>query len=320
MSECSDVVCLERVSRVFAGAKAVDDLSLKLKAGEVMGFLGTNGAGKTTTIKMMLGLLAPTSGTVKVLGGDPSDPRVRARIGYMPEVATYYPYLDARELLSFYGGICGLDAKTVRKRTDELLDAVGLADAAKRPLKTYSKGMLQRAGIAQALLNDPDLLVLDEPFTGLDPLARIHFRELLLDLKRRGKTVFFSSHELGETELLCDRVAIMKKGRCVYQGPVKDLAGDGADALEKFAASPPFFYDAVLMDIQMPRMTGFEAAEAIRSLEREDAKTVPVIAMSADIFEQSVNRATQSGMSGYLTKPLDMDVLYRELLRQLRLS
>ena len=226
-------VDIDSVSRSFGSVKAVDGLSLVLAPGEIVGFLGTNGAGKTTTIKMTLGLLAPTSGTVKVLGGDPSDPRVRAHIGYMPEVATYYPYLDARELLSFYGGICGLDAKTVRKRTDELLDAVGLADAAKRPLKTYSKGMLQRAGIAQALLNDPDLLVLDEPFTGLDPLARIHFRELLLDLKRRGKTVFFSSHELGETELLCDRVAIMKKGHCVYQGPVRDLAGDGAANLER---------------------------------------------------------------------------------------
>ena len=226
-------VDIDSVSRTFGSVKAVDGLSLALAPGEIVGFLGTNGAGKTTTIKMITGLLAPTSGTVKVLGGDPSDPRVRAHIGYMPEVATYYPYLNARELLSFYGGICGLDAKTVRERTDELLDAVGLADAAKRPLKTYSKGMLQRAGIAQALLNDPDLLVLDEPFTGLDPLARIHFRELLLDLKRRGKTVFFSSHELGETELLCDRVAIMKKGHCVYQGPVKDLAGDGAANLER---------------------------------------------------------------------------------------
>jgi len=226
-------VDIDSVSRYFGSVKAVDGLSLVLAPGEIVGFLGTNGAGKTTTIKMTLGLLAPTSGTVKVLGGDPSDPCVRAHIGYMPEVATYYPYLDARELLSFYGGICGLDAKTVRRRTDELLDVVGLADAAKRPLKTYSKGMLQRAGIAQALLNDPDLLVLDEPFTGLDPLARIHFRELLLDLKRRGKTVFFSSHELGETELLCDRVVIMKKGRCVYQGPVRDLAGDGAANLER---------------------------------------------------------------------------------------
>ena len=226
-------VYIDSVSRSFGSVKAVDGLSLVLAPGEIVGFLGTNGAGKTTTIKMTLGLLAPTSGTVKVLGGDPSDPRVRAHIGYMPEVATYYPYLDARELLSFYGGICGLDAKTVRRRTDELLDAVGLADAAKRPLRTYSKGMLQRAGIAQALLNDPDLLVLDEPFTGLDPLARIHFRELLRSLREKGKAVFFSSHELGETELLCDRVAIMKKGHCVYQGPVRDLAGDGAANLER---------------------------------------------------------------------------------------
>ena len=228
-----NAVGIDGVSRAFGSVKAVDGLSLSLAPGEIVGFLGTNGAGKTTTIKMITGLLRPDAGEVSVFGGDPSDPTVRARIGYMPEVATYYPYLNARELLSFYGGICGLDAKTVREHTDELLDAVGLAGAAKRPLKTYSKGMLQRAGIAQALLSDPELLVLDEPFTGLDPLARIHFRELLQDLKRRGKTVFFSSHELGETELLCDRVAIMKKGHCVYQGPVKDLAGDGATNLER---------------------------------------------------------------------------------------
>ena len=228
-----NAVGIDGVSRAFGDVKAVDGLSLALAPGEIVGFLGTNGAGKTTTIKMITGLLRPDAGEVSVFGGDPSDPAVRARIGYMPEVATYYPYLNARELLAFYGGICGLDAKSVRERTDSLLESVGLADAAKRPLRTYSKGMLQRAGIAQALLNDPDLLVLDEPFTGLDPLARIHFRELLRSLREKGKAVFFSSHELGETELLCDRVAIMKKGRCVYQGPVKDLAGDGASNLER---------------------------------------------------------------------------------------
>ena len=228
-----NAVGIDGVSRAFGSVKAVDGLSLSLAPGEIVGFLGTNGAGKTTTIKMITGLLRPDAGKVSVFGGDPSDPAVRARIGYMPEVATYYPYLNARELLAFYGGICGLDAKAVRERTDSLLESVGLADAAKRPLRTYSKGMLQRAGIAQALLNDPDLLVLDEPFTGLDPLARIHFRELLRSLREKGKAVFFSSHELGETELLCDRVAIMKKGRCVYQGPVKDLAGDGASNLER---------------------------------------------------------------------------------------
>ena len=126
-----------------------------------------------------------------------------------------------------------MDGKTIRARTDELLETVGLAEAAKRPLKTYSKGMLQRAGIAQALLHDPDLLVLDEPFTGLDPLARIHFRELMHRLREQGKSIFFSSHELGETELLCDKVAIMKAGQAVYQGPVRQLAGDGEKNLER---------------------------------------------------------------------------------------
>ena len=229
----NSVVEIRGVSRRFGDVMAVDDLTLSLGTGEIMGFLGANGAGKTTTIKMLLGLIRPTSGTVSVLGGDPSDAKVRAKIGYMPEIAYYYPYLNARELLAFYGGLCGMDGKTIRARTDELLSTVGLADAAKRPLKTYSKGMLQRAGIAQALLHDPDLLVLDEPFTGLDPLARIHFRELMHRLREQGKSIFFSSHELGETELLCDKVAIMKAGRAVYQGPVRQLAGDGEKNLER---------------------------------------------------------------------------------------
>ena len=229
----NSVVEIRGVSRRFGDVRAVDNLTLSLGTGEIMGFLGANGAGKTTTIKMLLGLIRPSSGTVSVLGGDPSDAKVRAKIGYMPEIAYYYPYLNARELLAFYGGLCGMDGKTIRDRTDELLETVGLAEAAKRPLKTYSKGMLQRAGIAQALLHDPDLLVLDEPFTGLDPLARIHFRELMHRLREQGKSIFFSSHELGETELLCDKVAIMKAGRAVYQGPVRQLAGDGERNLER---------------------------------------------------------------------------------------
>ena len=226
-------VRIDHVTRRYGDVAAVDDLSLTLGRGEIMGFLGANGAGKTTTIKMLLGLAEPTSGSVEVLGGNPAEPKVRARIGYMPEIAYYYPYLNARELLAFYGGLCGMDARKVRERTDSLLEAVGLGDAAKRPLKTYSKGMLQRTGIAQALLHDPELLVLDEPFTGLDPLARIHFRNMMRGLREQGKSIFFSSHELGETELLCDTVAIMKKGRAVYQGPVKQLAGDGEGNLER---------------------------------------------------------------------------------------
>ena len=233
MNQSLVAVRIEHVSRRFGDVLAVDGLTLSLGRGEIMGFLGANGAGKTTTIKMLLGLIRPDSGTVEVLGGDPVDATVRARIGYMPEIAYYYPYLTARELLAFYGGLCGMDRKAIRARTDELLETVGLADAAQRPLKTYSKGMLQRAGIAQALLHDPALLVLDEPFTGLDPLARIHFRDLMRALREQGKSIFFSSHELGETELLCDTVAIMKKGRAVYQGPVRQLAGDGEMNLER---------------------------------------------------------------------------------------
>ncbi len=224
---------LEGVSRSFGTLKAVDNLTLSLGKGEVTGFLGTNGAGKTTTIKMLIGLIRPTAGAVRLFGGDPTVAATRARIGYMPEMAYYYPYLTVRELLAFYGGVCGMDKRLVRARTDELLEAVELVAAAKRPLKTYSKGMLQRAGIAQALLNDPDLLILDEPFTGLDPLARIHFRALLKKLRDQGKSIFFSSHELGETELLCDNVAIMKEGRCIYHGPVDRLAGDGGGNLER---------------------------------------------------------------------------------------
>ena len=233
MSRSQEAVKIERVSRRFGDVVAVDDLTLSLGRGEIMGFLGANGAGKTTTIKMLLGLARPDSGKVEVMDGDPVDAKVRAKIGYMPEIAYYYPYLNARELLAFYGGLCGMDRKTIRARAEELLETVGLADAAKRPLKTYSKGMLQRAGIAQALLHDPDLLVLDEPFTGLDPLARIHFCDLMRTLREQGKSIFFSSHELGETELLCDTVAIMKQGRAVYQGPVRQLAGDGERNLER---------------------------------------------------------------------------------------
>ena len=228
-----NVVELDKVAKAFGPVQAVNGLSLNLARGEILGFLGTNGAGKTTTIKMLLGFFRPDTGRLSVFGGDPCEPATRAKIGYMPETAYYYPYLSVRELLALYGGLCGMPKDAVRARSEELIARVGLESAGARLLRHYSKGMLQRAGIAQALLHDPDLLILDEPFTGLDPLARIHLRDLILEMKGRGKTIFFSSHELSEAELICDRVAILKQGSLVWCGAVGDVAGDGERNLER---------------------------------------------------------------------------------------
>jgi ABC-2 type transport system ATP-binding protein len=228
-----EVVEIQEVSKSFGSLHAVNGLSLSIRPGEILGFLGTNGAGKTTTIKMLLGFFRPDSGRLSVWGGDPCEAATRRRIGYMPETAYYYPYLNVRELLALYGGLCGMSKPQIREASERLIVRVGLAEAGSRLLRHYSKGMLQRAGIAQALLHDPDLLILDEPFTGLDPLARIQFRDLILELKQRGKTVFFSSHELSEAELICDRVAILKQGSLVWCGTVRDVAGDGQQNLER---------------------------------------------------------------------------------------
>jgi ABC-2 type transport system ATP-binding protein len=228
-----ETVEIQEVSKSFGALRAVNGLSLSVRQGEILGFLGTNGAGKTTTIKMLLGFFRPDAGRLSVWGGDPCVPEVRRRIGYMPETAYYYPYLNVRELLALYGGLCGMSKAQIREASERLVARVGLADAGDRLLRHYSKGMLQRAGIAQALLHDPDLLILDEPFTGLDPLARIQFRDLILELKQRGKTIFFSSHELSEAELICDRVAILKQGSLVWCGAVGDVAGDGGQNLER---------------------------------------------------------------------------------------
>jgi ABC-2 type transport system ATP-binding protein len=228
-----DAVVIQDVSKRFGSTKAVSQLTLSVQSGEILGFLGTNGAGKTTTIKMLLGLMPPDEGSIRVLGGDPQEASTRSRIGFMPETAAYYPYLNLHELLFFYGGLCGMSRATVRARADVLIERVGLGAAAGRLLRTYSKGMLQRAGIVQALLHDPELLILDEPLTGLDPLARIHFRDLILELRDQGKTVFFSSHELTEAELICDRVAILKQGELVVCGAMQAIAGDGERNLER---------------------------------------------------------------------------------------
>ena len=202
---------------------AVKDLNLKVHAGEVFGFLGPNGAGKTTTMNVLLGFIGATSGAAFLFGVNVAEPIARQRIGYLPELTYYYKFLTAEELLRFYGRIFRIPRGDLDIRIDQLLKLVELEHARKRPIKTYSKGMQQRVGLAQALINDPDLLILDEPTSGLDPLGRMKVREIIQRLKQMGKTVFFSSHELGEVETVCDRVAIINAGELKVEGRVSDL-------------------------------------------------------------------------------------------------
>ena len=196
-----------------ARVKAVVDLNLKVRPNEVYGFLGPNGSGKTTTIKMLLNLLHPSKGHAFVLGGRSSDPAISGRIGYLPEESYLYRYLTARETLDFYGRIFGLPAEVRRERIDTLLEMVGLAGMGNRQVGTYSKGMMRRIGLAQALINDPDLLILDEPTSGLDPMGTRQIKDLLVEMGRRGKTILLSSHLLADVEDVCDRIGIMYGGR-----------------------------------------------------------------------------------------------------------
>jgi len=202
---------------------AVQGVSFEVQSGEVFGFLGPNGAGKTTTIKMCMGLIRATRGTVSLFGDDEPSLDARARIGYLPEHPYFYDYLTPVEILDFYGRLFGIPNKERRKRIDALLERVGLEDARRRALRKFSKGMLQRVGIAQALINDPDLLVLDEPLSGLDPIGRKEIRDILVELRSRGKTIFFSSHILSDIETICDRVAIIHHGKVQDVGRVEDL-------------------------------------------------------------------------------------------------
>jgi len=228
-------LCIEyRTRGLKPGTKpALKGLNLSVHAGEVFGFLGPNGAGKTTAINVLLGFIPPTRGTAYLFGIDVRQPIARQRIGYLPEMTYYYKFLTAEELLRFYARIFGLPHVEADKRIDHLLKLVELETARKRLIKTYSKGMQQRVGIAQALINNPDLLILDEPTSGLDPLGRMKVREIIQRLKNEGKTVFFSSHELGEVETVCDRVAIINQGELKTLGRVDDLVAQHHANLEQ---------------------------------------------------------------------------------------
>lgn len=202
---------------------ALEGLTLSVEKGEIFGLLGPNGAGKTTTIKILMGLHFATGGTATIMGKPLGDNSVKERIGFLPENPHFYDYLRGREFLSFYAALYGMPSDKSRRRIGELMEIVGLAHAADLPLRGYSKGMIQRIGLAQALLNDPDIVFLDEPQSGLDPFGRKEVRDLILMLRDQGKTVFFSSHILADAEQICDRVAILHKGRAISIGPLSEM-------------------------------------------------------------------------------------------------
>ena len=233
MSE--DVVRLAGVSKTFHDfwlrptVKAVDGLSLSVKRGEVFGLLGPNGSGKSTTIKMILGLLAPSGGTVSLFGRPPQSTEARRRLGYLPELSYLHPFLTAQETLAYYGGLSGLSRREAKSRARELLEMVGLSSAAKRPAGGFSKGMARRLALSAALIGRPELLVLDEPTSGLDPISTKEVKTLVKELRAGGMTILTTSHLLADAQDICDRVMILNRGRCVAEGLVSELGSSLED-------------------------------------------------------------------------------------------
>jgi ABC-2 type transport system ATP-binding protein len=258
---------INKLSKIYKDKRrrnvlALDELTLQIGAGEVFGFLGPNGAGKSTTIKTLVGLIMASAGSATIFGHPVADSSCRRRIGYLPENPAFYDFLSARQYLELVGDCFGMDKDLIRNRSDHVLQLLDLCHAGNRPIRGYSKGMVQRLGLAQALLHDPDLYILDEPMSGLDPLGRALVKEVMSDLKSRGKTVFFSTHVTADVEAVCDRVAVIVGGRLQTVNDVQDILEKGIEGYTvQLTGCPSAVFGTLevnerpggLLDIYVPR-------------------------------------------------------------------
>lgn len=301
-----DILGLEKIYSVGFWRKkprcALRPLHLKVEEGEIFGFLGPNGAGKTTTLKMLMGLVYPTSGSARILEMELSDPRMKAQIGFLPEQPYFYDYLTAGELLNYYGQLSGVPAKNRERKVQEVLNRVGLPDVMRVQLRKFSKGMLQRVGIAQAILHDPRIVFLDEPMSGLDPMGRREVRDLMEQLKQEGKTVFFSTHILSDAEALCDRVAIIHLGELRSVGAVADLTSniEGKIELVWHGNKIPASLDALGAEchisgdtVRAVLLEGNQEA-AIDALRREQLKIISLVPVRTSLEEYFVRKLQPS--------------------------
>jgi ABC-2 type transport system ATP-binding protein len=296
------------LQKVYGRKVAVADLTLQVPKGEVFGFLGPNGAGKSTSVKMLLGLVAPSSGCARVLGQAPGDPAAMVRVGFLPEHFRFHEWMRAAELLDLHGRLYGMPPEARRKRIPDVLEMVGLAEHMRRPLTDFSKGMLQRIGLAQALLHDPELVFLDEPTSALDPFGRMLVRRLLHDLKAQGTTVFLNSHLLGEVEATCDRVSFIKEGRVLRTVALDDLrAGHLHVELRVDVATPALLealrsIDGAGLALRDPAAAG----DGLLHLTLVDEQLLPVVA----------ERVLESGARLYALTPqrITLEQLFLEVV------
>jgi ABC-2 type transport system ATP-binding protein len=262
--------------------EAVQEVSFEVASGETFGFLGPNGAGKTTTIKMLTGLIAPTSGSATIMGDSVPSPHAMRNVGFLPENPYVYPYLTPREFVSMCGRLSGVPGKVLFSRVEAVLKKVGMAHAIDRPVRALSKGMLQRVGLASALVHEPELLILDEPMSGLDPVGRKEVRDLIVDERKAGRTVFFSTHILNDVEMICDRACILREGKVVVSGKLRDLLGDSNTR------------EITLENVSIDLRKTFESSE---EKFRDVASAVVVEAIGDEAVKRILERALASGAS-----------------------